>query len=518
MAALVARTRNNMERLQRNGARSTQGDWARCAADAYQALGATHDATAATAATLSTYCSDRFLALALAEPLRRWSEGKMDVGDEEVYVEFRGISSYRGGPLALVRAQDVPIQRLGGKRYSSMGLGVALAMLAPRCDDRPLCKLVPPEGVFRWATAWVESEPQHSRITVVIADPLAMDPLQIGKRRYPLALDTSAFYAHGVQASKLDRLAIWGLLGDDDVGRRAGLYLLEDYDPRKRPVIMIHGLGSSPLAWARLSNALWGDPELRRQFQVWHVVYQSDAPLLVERRRVQHYLDQAWHLLDPEGDDPARAGVVLVGHSLGGVISRMLTVDSGDVLWNAAFTAPYASLQGDAKDLQVVDEVFRFSHYAGVTRAIFMASPHRGSPGADAWFGRLAKSLIGNRVREMQALRRVSLQNPDAVRENLRATYQQAGLNSISTLQSSQPVRLAGESLMPAPGIAYHSIAGSLPGRQPETDGAVPLASTQLPGAASSLVVQSGHDVYDNETAIAEVLRILHQDLEERGR
>ena len=100
---------------------------------------------------------------------------------------------------------------------------------------------------------------------------------------------------------------------------------------------MIHGLGSSPLIWQRLSNAVWAASHLRSRYQVWHVVYQTNAPLLVTRRRVQIYLDDAWRVLDPEGDDPARSGMVLVGHSLGGVVARMLCVDSGDVLWDAAF-------------------------------------------------------------------------------------------------------------------------------------------------------------------------------------
>ena len=65
---------------------------------------------------------------------------------------------------------------------------------------------------------------------------------------------------------------------------------------------MIHGLGASPLVWARLSNAVWGDADLRARFQVWHVVYPTEAPLLVARRRVKGYLDAGWQVLDPERD------------------------------------------------------------------------------------------------------------------------------------------------------------------------------------------------------------------------
>ncbi len=492
--------------------------WSRCAAIAYQAMGAADRAVAIEAATLATDCTDAFFGLALQGSPRRWSEGPTRIGGLGMTLEFRKLSPYLEGPLTLMRAQDVPATIFGGQRFVSRGFGVPLAVMAPRCDDRPLCQLLPREGVFRSATAWFESTPGRDALMprLVIADPLASGPLAVGSRRYPLALDTSAFHAREVETSDLRRLSVWGLLGGDEVGRRAGLYLLEDYDPNKRPVVMIHGLGSSPLAWARLSNALWGAPDLRARFQVWHMVYQTNAPLLVTRRRMQGYLDAAWNVLDPEADDPARSGMVLIGHSLGGVVSRMLCVNSGDVLWSAAFTVPPEALRGDPADLELMHSVFRFEPYPGVSRAIFLAAPHRGSPRADEWLGRVFRKLVGRRVPELQALRRLTLENPDAVREELREAYLQANVNSITSLQSLQPVRRAGETLMPVAGIPYHTIAGTLPGRQPETDGVVPLASALLPGAASTLVVESGHQVYENDEAVAEVLRILREDLVSR--
>lgn len=320
---------------------------------------------------------------------------------------------------------------------------------------------------------------------------------------------------HTINAARLR--AAWDLLGSE-VSRRAGLYLLDDFDPGKRPIVMIHGLGSSTLAWARLSNELRGSPELRASFQVWHVLYHANAPMIVIRRRVQRYLDDAWSALDPEGQAPARSGMVLVGHSLGGVIARMLCVESGDALWSTAFTVPPQTVQASVVDGAELESVFRYQPYPGVSRAIFMAAPHKGSPNADLLLGRLFRALIGGRSPEIQALSRFARDHPEMVHEALRATYQHARVNSISSLQTWQPIRRAGESLMPASGIPYHTIAGFLPGDGPASDGAVPLSSALLPGAASTLVVRSGHDVYDNDQAVAEVLRILREDLMERSR
>ncbi|HEY5802779.1 MAG TPA: alpha/beta hydrolase [Lysobacter sp.] len=492
--------------------------WAQCAIAAYPALGA--GKTVIEAATLSVQCTDALLDQVLAQRRDGWLPGTRHFDGIDLDIEFRQLSPYLQGPLTLTLARDVPMTLYGdGGRMQRPGFGVPLAVLSARCDDRPLCKLLPPEGVFRNATAWIEpgrdaGDGQRTPPRLVIADAVALDTLTVGTQRLALAYDTSAGFASGAGTSRLDRLAIWGLLGGHEVGRLAGLYLLEDYDPRKQPLVMIHGLGSSPLTWARLSNAVWGAPELRERFQVWHVVYQTNAPLLVTRRRVQRYLDEAWSILDPEGDDEARSGVVLVGHSMGGVVARLLCIDSGEVLWNAAFVAPISTLTADPADLKSVDEVFHFKPYPGISRAIFIASPHGGSPSATRWFGRLARVLVGRRTPELESLKRISEANPEAVQPELRLFYQQARLNSISTLQTQQPVRVAGQALMPAAGIRYHTIAGALPGRSPQTDGVVPLSSAVIPGAESTLVLPAGHDVHESAAGVAEVLRILRASID----
>lgn len=492
--------------------------WARCAASAHDALGSTSQAVGRQASVLATHCTDQLLASALRQRSRRWSEGPTQIDGTTLTVEFRHLSPALRGPLTMVRAQDVPMELYGGERFSRSGFGVPLALITPRCDDAPACQMWPREGVFRWATAWIEPGVEEGAPPrLVIGDPVAIGSVTAGTWQYPLAEDTSAFYAHGAGTSKLPRLAIWGLLGGHEVGRRAGLYLLEDYDPHKRPIVMIHGLGSSPLTWARLSNAIWGDPLLRSQFQVWHVVYQTNAPLLVIRRRVKGYLDDGWQMLDPEGDDPARTGMVLVGHSLGGVVSRLLSVDSGEVLWSVGFSEPLSSLQGDPEDLRSIDEVFHFTSYPGISRAIFMASPHRGSPTAGDFIGRFMRLLVGRRAPELVALSRVADANPEAVTEEMRPIFTNSRLNSIATLQPMQPVRRAGETLMPGPGIPHHTIAGVMPGSRPETDGVVPLASAIIPGAQSTLVISSGHNVQEDPEAVAEVLRILREDIGRRS-
>lgn len=478
--------------------------WLKCARHAHSAM-VLGDASASTVALLNL-CTDAWLTPVL-DSRDQWEAGRQLASGREVIVEFRGLSPHLGSRLELTRAADVPMQMYDGSRFVRPGLGVPLAARSPRCTEGALCALLPYSGVFRPATAWIEADPEADA-RLVIADPWRTPTVQYADTQVPLAEDSSAFYAHGMAPSPVGRLAIWGLLGGDDIGRRAGVYLMEDYDPRKRPLVMIHGLGSSPLAWAKLSNALWGRPELRHEFQIWHVVYSTDAPLFVARQRLAEYLDAAFATLDPEGDDDARKGIVLIGHSLGGVLARLLSADSGDALWSAAFTVPPEGVGADSEDVATIERLLFFEPYPGISRVIFLAAPHQGSPLATRWYARFVSALAGGRTPEMQALRRIARAHPEAIRSELRMGYQQDDINSIWTLQATQPVRRVSERLLPID-IPYHTIAGRVPGRIPEGDGVVPLSSAVLPGASSTLVVRSAHDLQTNDEAIAEVVRIL---------
>ena len=485
-------------------------DWLRCAVLASRLMSTVREEYRDALMLQANQCTRRYLSSVDGEASIAYGTPDVRIGGQDFELEMRGLSPHLAPSFRFQVASDVAIPVSQGNPRPKEGLGVPIALWAERCTDAPQCDLFPPEGVFRPATAWIEAEGESSRPRLIIADPDRYGFLNSGRASYPLASDHAAFYAWGTRSSPLRRLGVYGLLGGREVGRRAGLYLLEDYDPGKRPLIMIHGLGSNPLTWAKLSSAVWNDPELRSRYQVWHMVYSTDAPLLVLRRRLQQHLDHAWEVLDPEGDDPGRKHVVLVGHSLGGVLARLLCADSGDALWNAAFSQPPASLDAEPADIGVLLELFRFKPYDGVSHAIFMAAPHRGSPLADATLGRIFHRLVGRRAEEVHALRRVTRANPTAVRDGLRTSYLNGDLNSIVTLRHSQPIRLAAESLLPAPRISYHTVAARKPGAVPEGDGIVPLSSAVLPGAASTHIVQGGHDIYLNDEAVAEVIRLLH--------
>ncbi|MCX5905504.1 MAG: hypothetical protein NTV89_19005, partial [Proteobacteria bacterium] len=48
---------------------------------------------------------------------------------------------------------------------------------------------------------------------------------------------------------------------------------------------------------------------------------------------------------DPEGKDPALQKMVVIGHSQGGLLTKLLVVDSGNRFWNNASSVPFEQLK-----------------------------------------------------------------------------------------------------------------------------------------------------------------------------
>ena len=159
-----------------------------CAVWAHRALG--EERTSPAAAVLATRCTDALLVAMLGERPRGWTPGPVTVAGVRVDVEFRQLSPVLSGALSLTRAQDVPMHLYEGERMAHGGFGVPLAAIAPRCTDRAICEFLPPEGVFRDVTAWIEPPVDpNAPPRLVIGNPLALQAINVGTQRIPLSYD-----------------------------------------------------------------------------------------------------------------------------------------------------------------------------------------------------------------------------------------------------------------------------------------------------------------------------------------
>lgn len=349
--------------------------------------------------------------------------------------------------------------------------------------------------------------------TLLVTDGASHARVDTALGRVDLARDPSAAYATSAALFEKE-VSAWGGLRRpaDDIA--AGLRLLAPVDAAKVPVVLMHGFASSPMSWANLANELVGDPDIADRYQVWLARYPTAAPTLASRYELERRIDELRALHVAHGGAPA---LVLVGHSMGGVIARLLASDSGDALWNVAFTRPPGALGVSAEDEALAQDVFRFHAMPGVDTVVFVATPHRGSAVADGFIARVLRGLLAAPPEGVLVLPRIARAQPEAVQPALRDSYAAGGPSSLDTLSPMQPVIRAASELPLAPGVvAYSIIAIADPVHPEEGDGVVPLESARWPGS-TELRVQADHSAQDHPATVAELKRILLDRLARKG-
>src|SRR5207247_3163601 len=107
--------------------------------------------------------------------------------------------------------------------------------------------------------------------------------------------------------------------------------------------------------------------------------YPSSDPYLATAADLRQALQNLRTNLDPRHQDKAFDEMVLVGHSMGGLVSRLLTVEGGDDFWGLASTRPLKELNVQDDTRQELQQVFYFEALPLVKRVIFLGTPHKGS-------------------------------------------------------------------------------------------------------------------------------------------
>ena len=157
------------------------------------------------------------------------------------------------------------------------------------------------------------------------------------------------------------------------------LVAIGPYRPGRFPVVFIHGTASSVGRWADMVNELLSDQQIREHFQFWFFSYDTGNPIPYSALLLREALQGAVAKVDPAGRDPALRRMVVIGHSQGGLLAKMLVVDAGSRFWDAFSRKPLDELDMPAQARDLVHRMLFFEHSPFVTRAIFLATPQRGS-------------------------------------------------------------------------------------------------------------------------------------------
>ena len=382
------------------------------------------------------------------------------------------------------------------------GIGAPLVAVRHLTGDQAAALFAPP-AIYYGVTGIMEFE--GSRRLLSIRDPLARDHicewshLSVGGEFHGVA-------GHG--AGPGEAAKTWACATPAPGGIRLHLPSRPDgepYNPHKTVVLVIHGLMDTPVSWVPLLNDLRSDKEFRRNYQFWFYSYPSGYPYPYSALVLRRELDAI------EKKYPLTKKMVLVGHSMGGCISRTLITDTGNKLWLEVFGKPPEQTQLPAESKNLLKEALILRYRPEIGRVIFMSTPHRGSELATNWIGRIGSRLVkapSKLISITQVARESVVPDP--------ATLKLKGFpNSVDTLAPNNRFVLAINKVPITPGIPYHTIVGDRGrGDTPKSsDGVVPYWSSHLDGAKSEFIAPCNHSSPLNPQAIAEVHRILKQNI-----
>jgi pimeloyl-ACP methyl ester carboxylesterase len=402
--------------------------------------------------------------------------------------------------------------------YRSFGLGVPLigvrvkgANSAPGHAFFPHEVSFPVTAFFRFQGSMADLGACRSgRLELV--NPVAVRQVEVAGRQVPLEADLTTPLAYFLSRTDLSQFEYAAFLRPDRLEDQTGIYFFEPYQPGKIPVLMIHGILSSPATWAPLFNDLRADPVLNARYQFWFYRYPTGNPYLLTAADLRRSLDRLRAALDPQHADPSFDKMVLVGHSMGGLIAKLLTQNSGDDFWKLVSQQPFDRLKASPEDKDQVRRVFYFQKELGVSRVIFLATPHRGSKLSPSPPARLLARLVRLPSRLEQVTADLARNNPGFWTSDKGPRHIPT---SIDLLSPTSPALELLASRQGPPGVVYHSVIGVVRGRPPEGgDGVVSYGSAHIDGAVSEVVVPADHThVHHHAGAMLEVRRILYEHL-----
>jgi len=396
--------------------------------------------------------------------------------------------------------------KIGGtffKTYSTVsGLGAPIAVVG-RTESPHFRQQYKFRRVYAPVTAIVRFSGRQADLEFI--DPLKTDQITLNKQVFPLAADFDAPTALLIARERPERLGLSRVMNPGAYADTAMLCRLQQYDPARTPVIFVHGLQETGASWAPMIDSLRDDPWIREHYQFWFFSYPSGYPYPYAAALFRQDLDGIKRAF------PNHKRVVLIGHSMGGLICRLMITDTRDKIWRTFFaTSPGKTpLASDTRKL--LEEALIFNHRPDVQRVIFISTPHRGSELATNWIGRIGASLVRTPrlfTSTYAATKPLLIADPAARPLNRMP-------NSVDTLEPNDRFVEAVNKLPITPGIPYHSIIGDRGrGDTPNSsDGVVPYWSSHLKGAQSELIVNSDHGAQYNPQAITEVKRILRVNL-----
>ena len=437
-------------------------------------------------------------------------DDKADLSPKSVDLFYAGKRPNR--PLRVVYDDMVPAEEIEPEelteRVTVRGLGVPIVGVIPADKLEQTERVVGFRHRGTVSTLTVVLTFPDSRLKkpqLHLVERLKTEYVPIGNRNYVLAADFSAPIEVYWSLTNVKGDRLLGMLRPQELRDTMGLTCMERYNPNKIPVILTHGLMSSASTFNNLVNRLMAYPEIRNNYQFWYFNYPTGVAWTLTADEYRKALNAAREKLDPKKKNRNWEKMVVVGHSMGGLITRYSQcVEPWKMLEHVRGTFYQKGLLNYLrrdylhKPLPAGMEPFRSDYFFEPVQAgmvVYLATPHRGAPmatyGIVNWLIRLVK-LPQQLVGEMYNI--ATLQQDSLIMQPERMTEWFTSTRQLSPSGYSI-VGLQNLSVRPVP---THSIIGDRGrGDTPKSsDGVVPYWSSHI-GWGTETIVPSDHSVQD---------------------
>lgn len=409
---------------------------------------------------------------------------------------------------------------------SSRSFGMGVPLIAIQKDTDPVIKVKVEGNIYTLcaspapATVFLHinnTKPDQYQGTMEFFDPYKEDTFEFHGRKTPIEVDMTTVFAYmtreGASYSGFSALA-----NPKYMHMPEGLFLLTPYDQDKIPLVIVHGLMSRPRTWSQMINTLMNNKRIRSKYQVWLFAYPTGYPVLLSAAKLRQALLDAQTVFDPNKDNPNFNEMVILGHSMGGLLTRSMVQNAEQKIVNLMFETPIDKMKIPEEDKNLLKEVLVFESLPFVKRVIFMSTPHRGSEMTHWTIMKLAVKFISFPIKFASQLATIG-ENVVVKHELLKGSNK--SISDIQGVDGLDPNNTVMRFMVAQPITAkFHSIIGNdkEAGAIDGTDGIVSYQSAHLDGAESELVILSGHNTQKQPAGIKEVRRILLEHLNETAK
>ena len=437
---------------------------------------------------------------------------------EMLYESSDSTRRFLGLHQDIVPSCEVELSALN-ERYTLPGIGVPMVGVIPadkvREADEHLHN-ISSRGMVSALTAVMIFPKDGGKPQFRLVRRLSEESITVGMLKYPLAADWSALLEVYWNLTRVKEDRLLGLLRPQELRNTTGLSSIQAYDPNKIPVILTHGLASSAGTFDNLVNRLYADPEIRRNYQFWYFNYPTGVAWTVSARVYRESIQQLRNRVDPKHENPNWDKMVVLGHSMGGLITHYSQCEEPwNLLWASDIPKEQlkAFLKPKYRDVPFPDpalEALRKDYFFYPVKAglvIYLATPHRGAPVARYRLATLLTKLVTLPQTLLKEAYNVATLQEDMLLLNPQDAY--LWFTSVSQLRPNS-YSITGLQGLKVRNVPTHSIIGDRgKGNCPKcSDGVVPYWSSHISWGTET-VVPADHSVQDSMEAANDLKQVL---------